>query len=140
MSPTAILWPMEAHFVLVMALYALLGLRRRQAMMSGKVRPDQWKLRSGGEPEISAAVSNNVMNQFELPTLFHAVCLALCVTAGVSWIAVMLAWLFVVLRYVHAFEHVTANRPPLRGMIFGAGFLVLVLLWGWFALHLAGMT
>lgn len=140
MSPTAILWPMVAHFALVMALYALLGLRRRQAMVSGKVRPDQWKLRSNGEPEISAAVSNNVMNQFELPTLFHAVCLALCVTAGVSWVSVVLAWLFVVLRYVHAFEHVTRNRPPFRGMIFGSGFLVLVLLWVWFALHLAGLA
>ncbi len=140
MNPTAMLWPMVAHFVLVAALYALLGLRRRQAVQSGKVRPSQWKLRSYGEPEISATVSNNIMNQFELPVLFHVVCLALYVTAGVSWIAVILAWLFVALRYVHAFEHVTSNRPPLRGMIFGAGFLVLVLMWGWFALHLAGLA
>lgn len=140
MNPTAMLWPMVAHFVLVAALYALLGWRRRQAVQSGKVRPSQWKLRSNGEPEISATVSNNIMNQFELPVLFHVVCLALYVTAGVSWIAVILAWLFVALRYVHAFEHVTSNRPPLRGMIFGAGFLVLVLMWGWFALHLAGLA
>lgn len=140
MNPTAILWPMVVHFVLVAALYALLGWRRRQAMLSGKVQPDQWKLRSGGEPEISATVSNSVMNQFELPVLFHAVCLALYVTAGASFIAAILAWLFVALRYVHAFEHVTRNRPPLRGMIFGGGFLVLVLLWGWFALHLAGVA
>ncbi|MET3790294.1 MAPEG family protein [Aquamicrobium terrae] len=140
MNPTAMLWPMVAHFVLVAALYALLGLRRRQAVQSGKVRPSQWKLRSNGEPEISATVSNNIMNQFELPVLFHVVCLALYVTAGVSWIAVILAWLFVALRYVHAFEHVTSNRPPLRGMIFGAGFLVLVLMWGCFALHLAGLA
>ncbi len=140
MNPTAILWPMVAHFVLVASLYALLGWRRRQAVLSGAVRPAQWKLRSNGEPEISAVVSNNVMNQFELPVLFHVVCLALYVTAGVSGIAVALAWLFVALRYVHAFEHVTRNRPPLRGMIFGCGFAVLALMWGWFSLHLAGVV
>ncbi len=136
MNPTAIFWPMVAHFALVAALYALLGWRRRQAISSGAVRPGQWKLRSGGEPEASAAISNDVMNQFELPVLFHVVCLALYVTAGVSWTALALAWLFVALRYAHAFEHVTYNRVPLRGMIFGAGFLVLVLMWGWFCLHL----
>lgn len=138
MNPIAILWPMVVHFALVAILYALLGMRRRQAMLNGSVARGQWKLRSGGEPEVSAAVSNNIMNQFELPVLFHAVCLALYVTAGVSWIAMILAWLFVLLRYAHAFEHVTSNRVSRRGMLFGGGFLVLVLLWAWFALHLAG--
>jgi hypothetical protein len=140
MNQAAIFWPMVTHFVLVAAIYVLLGWRRRQAVLSGKTHSDQWKLRSGGEPEISAAVSNNLMNQFELPILFHVVCLALYVSAGVSGTAVVLAWLFVALRYAHAFEHLTSNRPPLRGMIFGTGFLVLILMWGWFALHLAGFA
>lgn len=140
MNPIAILWPMVAHFVLVATLYGLLGLRRRQAAQAGTVASGQWKLRSGGEPALSAAASNNIMNQFELPVLFHAACLALYVTAGVSWVAVVLAWLFVLLRYAHAFEHVTTNRVSRRGMFFGGGFVMLVLLWGWFALHLAGVA
>lgn len=138
MNPTAILWPMVAHFALVAALYAVLGWRRRQAMAAGKVRPGQFKLRSGGEPEVSATVSNNLMNQFELPLLFHAACLALYVTAGVSLAAVVLAWLFVALRYAHTVEHITRNCVSRRGMIFAAGFVALILMWSWLAVHLAG--
>lgn len=53
----------------------------------------QFKL-NGQEPEISAAVSNNLKNQFELPVLFHVACLAFFVTGTVSGVVVALAWLF----------------------------------------------
>lgn len=137
MNPTAIFWPMAAHFLLVCLVYCLLGWRRREAVLNGAVRPDNFKTRAS-EPDVSASVSANLMNQFELPILFHVVCLALFVTNGVSYVAVLLAWLFVALRYVHAFVHVTSNDLRVRSPVFAAGFLVLVVLWAWFALHLAG--
>jgi hypothetical protein len=42
---------------------------------------------------------------------------------------VVLAWVFVLSRLVHAFEHSTANRVRMRGMLYGVGLLVLVLMW-----------
>ena len=83
----------------------------------------------------SATAAANVMNQFELPVLFHVVCLALFVTAGVSFLSVTLAWLFVVLRYVHAWLHL-AGRLGLRSLTFAIGFVVLALMWLYLALHL----
>jgi hypothetical protein len=137
MNPTAIFGPMIAHVVLVCVIYVLLGTRRRNAVLSGAARSTQFKTRAN-EPEISASAAANLMNQFELPMLFHVVCLALVATNGVSYVAVTLAWLFVLLRYVHAFVHVTGNDLRYRSPAFAAGFVVLVALWVWFALHLTG--
>jgi hypothetical protein len=88
------------------------------------------------EPEASVTTVNNLMNQFELPVLFHVVCMAMFMTNGVSLVGVLLAWLFVLLRYVHAYVHVTSNNLRIRSLSFAAGFVVLVLMWAWFALHL----
>jgi hypothetical protein len=137
MNPTAIFWPMVAHVLLVCIVYCLLGWRRRIAVVSGTVRADRFKTRSS-EPEVSASVAANLMNQFELPVLFHVACLAFFATNGVSYVAVALAWLFVLARYVHAFIHVGSNNLRLRSPAFAAGFAILVLMWIWFALHLLG--
>jgi len=136
MSQTAILWPMIAHVALVFIIYMLLGWRRRTEMQSGSVRPDQFKL-NRQEPDASAVVANNLANQFELPVLFHAGCLALFTTGGVSLLTAGLAWLFVLLRYVHAYVHVTSNDLRLRSPVFAAGFVVLAALWAVLALNLA---
>jgi hypothetical protein len=137
MNPIAIFWPMVAHFALVAAIYVLLGWRRRLAVTRDGAKIRQFKVRTE-EPSASVTAANNLMNQFELPVLFHVVCLALFVTNGVSFVAVLLAWVFVALRYFHAYIHVTSNNLRIRSLAFAVGFIVLVLMWAWFALHLAG--
>lgn len=139
MNQTAIFWPMIAHVVLVYLVYALLGMRRYASVRTGEARIRQFKNR-GAEPESSATASNNVINQFELPMLFHIACLALYVTNGVSFFALLLAWLFIVLRYIHAFAHVTTNKLKYRSTAFQAGLVVLGVLWAWFALHLLAVV
>jgi hypothetical protein len=42
---------------------------------------------------------------------------------------VVLAWIFVLSRLAHAFEHTTGNRVYRRGMIYGVGMLVLIIMW-----------
>jgi len=139
MRQTAIFWPMIAHVVLVYIVYAVMARRRFGAVRSGAVKPGQFKVR-GNEPEVSATVSSNLMNQFELPVLFHVLCLALYVTNGVNYLTLALMWIFVVTRYVHAFIHTTSNRIVWRYKAFFAGAIVLALCWLWFALHIAGLV
>jgi hypothetical protein len=43
---------------------------------------------------------------------------------------------FVVLRLAHATIHVTSNRVPRRFSVFAAGVLVLLAMWGLFAVRL----
>lgn len=137
MNQIVIFWPMLAQVLLVYIVYVVLGKRRRQAVSSGEARINQFKTRAA-EPDTSISAANNVINQFELPVLFYAVCLSLYVTQGVAYLSVALAWLFVATRYAHAWFHLGANRIKYRSRAFIAGWLVLALLWIWFALHLAG--
>lgn len=139
MTPTAIFWPMLAHVLLVYIVYLALAVRRRASVRTGEARAAQFKLR-GSEPESSITVSSNLMNQFELPVLFHVLCLALFATGGVGAVTLALAWIFIASRYVHAWVHLTSNRLRLRSPLFQFGAFVLGLAWIWFALHLAGVV
>ena len=135
MTQTAIFWPMIAHVVLVIGLYALLGIRRKEAVQKGSVKPSQFR-ENREEPAESLFVRNSLANQSELPPLFHVVCLALFVTGGAGTLALVLAWLFALSRYAHAFIHVTSNRIRFRQPAFVAGFVTVIALWVLLAVHL----
>ena len=137
MTQDAILFPMIAQVVLVVILYALLGTRRSAAVKAGSAKVSQFR-ENLNEPEDSLFARNSLSNQFELPVLFYAVCLALHATGGVGMWSVALAWLFVVSRYAHAFIHVTSNRIRYRQPAFTAGFAMLIVLWAMLAIHLVG--
>jgi hypothetical protein len=54
------------------------------------------------------------------------------ITRTTDVVFVVLEWLFVVLRIVHAYIHVTSNYVPRRFQVFAAGLLVLVIMWIYF--------
>jgi hypothetical protein len=137
MNQTAIFWPMIAHAALVFAIYVLLGLRRRQAVMTGNAKVSQFR-ENRDEPAESLFVRNALENQFELPLLFYAVCLALQASGAVGALTLGLAWVFAVSRYLHTFIHVTSNRIRYRQPAFMAGFLTVFVLWVLLAVHLLG--
>ncbi|RWM15169.1 MAPEG family protein [Mesorhizobium sp.] len=137
MNQTAIFWPMLAHVLLVYIVYLVMLKRRYLAVKSGEAKISQYKVRST-EPASSVTVANNLINQFELPVLFHVLCLALFVTNGVNYLTLVLMWLFVVTRYVHAWVHLTRNYMLHRSRAFFLGAGILLVAWIWFALHLLG--
>lgn len=139
MNPTAIFWPMIAHVALIFAAYVVLGIRRGDALRTGEAKVTQFKGRFE-EPTSSATAANNILNQFEAPVMFHIVCVCLFITVGVGTVAVVLAWLFVLSRYIHAYVHLTSNTIKWRNQSFRLGLLILLILWIWFALHIAGMV
>ena len=137
MSPTqATIWPMIAHVALVVVLYLLLSARRMRAVREGRARPEQFR-ENREEPAESLVVKNAIANQFELPMLFYAVSILLYLVDADNPVTVAGGWLFVALRYAHAYVHVTSNRLRYRRPLFIAGLLVLVLLWIWLAVWLA---
>lgn len=137
MTGTAILWPMIAHVLLVFVVYAMIALRRRQAVSAGAARVSQFR-ENREEPAQSLFVRNNLANQFELPVLFHVCCLALLVTGGVGTVVLVLAWVFSISRWVHAAIHVTTNRIRHRQPAFLIGFVTLGSMWIALATHIAG--
>jgi hypothetical protein len=133
MNQTAIFWPMLAHVALVYGIYVLMFLRRKAAVQAGSTKISQFRENTNEPPE-SLFVRNNLTNQFELPILFHACCLALYGVGAAGLVAVVLAWIFVLSRYVHAYIHVTSNRIRYRQPAFSLGFLVLAIMWAWLAI------
>lgn len=137
MSPTtAMFWPMIAHAFLVFILYALLLHRRKNNTLTSKDAVAKYR-EKGEEGQASYLVNKNIANQFELPVLFHAICLLLYITDADNVVTVVLAWLFVISRYAHSYVHVTSNRLRYRAPLFGIGFALLVCLWAWLAIWLA---
>jgi len=125
-------WPMIAHVALVYILYMLLGYRRRKLVQAGKVLGSNYR-ENRDEPAESLVVKNCLANQFELPVLFYACCVLLYITEADNLPAVVLAWIFVALRYLHAFVHVTSNNLRYRSPLFAAGYVVLGAMWLWLA-------
>ncbi|APO73700.1 MAPEG domain-containing protein [Rhizobium etli 8C-3] len=132
MTGTEIFWPIIAHVALVYGLYMLLSLRRRKAVEVGNVNLSDFR-ENRSEPPESLFVKNSIANQFELPVLFYVCCILLYITEADNIAALVLAWIFVALRYAHAFVHVTSNRMRFRSPLFAAGYVVLGAMWAWLA-------
>jgi hypothetical protein len=135
MNQTAIFWPMLAHVALVYGIYVMMFLRRKAAVQAGSTKISQFR-ENTNEPAESLFVRNNLANQYELPVLFHICCLALYAVTAAGLFAVVLTWIFVLSRYVHAYIHVTSNRIRYRQPAFSLGFLVLAIMWVWLAISI----
>jgi hypothetical protein len=136
-TSTAIFWPLIAQVALVHLIYVLMLKRRYGAVRAGTAKVSDFWI-PAIEPEPSATVARNLINQFELPVLFFLVCVLFYITAGVNHAVVAIAWLFVLSRFAHAYVHVTSNRLRVRQRLFVAGFVLNVVLWVLFAFHISG--
>jgi hypothetical protein len=108
----------------------LTGLRRVSAVRSRRLR--QGAFRYGESPEVPDDLkvwNRNLMNLLEMPILFYVVCIGFYVTRQVTAAVVMLGWIYVALRLLHSFVHLTANRVIVRFGVFAAGNVVLLATW-----------
>jgi hypothetical protein len=134
---TAIFWPVILQVALIHLVYFLLFTRRQDAVKAGRVRLSQLR-DNVTEPEETRFLRNNLTNQFELPVLFVAVCIALYATGHAGVVPVILAWLFVASRLVHAYIHLSRHHHMrYRIPAFVMGYALNGLLWLWLAVNIA---
>ena len=136
MSIQFALAPLFFQILLVFGLMIWMGKERQTAIRRGEVHPRDIALREPKWPPKATQVANCFSNQFEIPVLFYVVTILALITRQADLLFVFLSWLFVILRYIHAFIHTTSNRVPRRGLVYGIGVLVLVALWVELALRL----
>ncbi len=106
------------------------GVRRIRAVRARRVPRTAFRLgESSDVPEDVAVANRNLMNLLEMPILFYVVSLALYVTHHVRPGAVVLAWIYVGLRLLHSWEHLTTNHVLRRLTAFALSNFVLVALW-----------
>jgi hypothetical protein len=117
-----------AQGVLVFIVTGFLYRERIPQILQGKVRIREIAVEKSNWPERSRLTENAYGNQFEMPVLFYVAAL-LALYLGATLIEAILAWVFVVSRYVHAFIHLTSNNVVHRFFAFAFGATIVAVAW-----------
>jgi hypothetical protein len=129
MSIQMILAPLFVQVVLTLAVGFWLPAIGIPAMRRGEVDPRNVALREPNWPTRVLQVRNSYQNQLELPVLFYVLTILAIITKHADLLFVIMAWIFVLSRLVHAYIHVTSNDLRLRGPWFGVGAFTLAIMW-----------
>ncbi len=131
MNRQLMLWPVLALVLLVFLVWCRLYIMRIREMRARRIPPQALATRASGRRELvdSLPAADNFSNLFELPVLFYVAAVLLYVTDRVDEVYLALAWIFVVLRYVHSAIHVTYNRVMHRFAVYVLGALPLWAMW-----------
>lgn len=126
MNSNLIIWPVLAQILLTLMMFIMLGVRKAKAIKAGEVNRKQAALNNRVWPESVVKVSNNIANQFEAPVLFYVLCLVFFSIDAVGITAIILAWVFTLSRFAHAYVHIGSNYVPMRLRLFLLGCFVLI--------------
>jgi hypothetical protein len=134
----SILWPAFALVALTLAVVIRLARQRFAAVRAGRVDGRFYKaFRGEGEPEEVAVTARNLINLYEMPTLFYAG-IAIAFAGGQSGTLLLtLAWGYVALRLVHTAIHLGSNKVLWRFRVFALSWLVLLAFWVTLGVQLA---
>ena len=140
MSIQAILLPVFVQVALTFVLLFWMGGARVAAVSRGQVKVRDIALGQSAWPERETQIANCYHNQLQLPVLFYVLEALALLTRKADLLFVVLAWVLVLLRVLHAWVHVTSNHVPTRFRWFLAGAGVLLAMWIVFAVRiLAGL-
>lgn len=128
MENNLIFLPLLAQVLLVLILYIALARMKSKESELGNVDESRRALHDDAWPESVLKINNCIGNQFEIPVLFYVLILVIWAANAVNIFVHMLAWLFVLSRYVHAYIHTGTNYVPHRRGVFTVGCLLLLLL------------
>lgn len=131
-----ILLPVFVEVALIVVLAGLMGQRRFAAVKGGEVRRGEVILGQKNWPPAAQAAANAFSNQFELPVLYFALVPLAIITRKADVLFVVLSWVFVLSRIVHAGVYVTSNRIPFRFGAFLVGAAALLIMWIEFAIRI----
>ncbi len=129
MSTQEILLPLFVEVILTFLLWVGMAVLRTRDFSTGAVRPENIALREPNWPPRTLQFAYSFSNQFEIPVLFYVLTILAYVTHLAGLIFVILAWIFVIFRILHAYVHVTSNIVRLRGAFYGVAVVALAVNW-----------
>ena len=136
MSIQMVLLPVFVQIGLTFALLLWMAGARRNALVGGGTKPRDIVLGQPNWPSRATQIGNCYRNQFELPVLFYALIALALPLRHADLVIVMLSWVFVVTRFVHAGVFTSSNDLNQRSLAWFAGGLVLLAMWIYFALKI----
>lgn len=127
---TAIILPAVALVLLTAIVWVRLYIVRIGEIRQRRIDPQALATSaSAGQALQRVQASDNFKNLFEVPVLFYALCAVLAAAQNVSAFFVVGAWVYVALRYIHSFIHLTYNRVMHRFAVYVLSTMVLLILW-----------
>lgn len=131
-----LLIPLFAQVLLTFIVLFIMASQRLTELKTKRINPQKVDIRSRTQNvfEKAAAASDNFQNQFETPVLFYAAILLSMVLMVQDSMIVVMAWTYVLLRYVHCFIHLTNNNVTHRFAVFFVSVVALLIIWvrlGW---------
>jgi len=131
-----LLLPLLAQVALTFIVMTTMYRKRIAEFKTKKIHPQRVSTREKSGPLLtdSASASDNFSNLFESPVLFYTAILLALILLQQDVVIVVLAWIYVALRYVHSFIHISYNRVMHRFYAFILSSFVLFALWmrlGW---------
>jgi hypothetical protein len=136
MSVQMVLLPVFVLVGLTFALLIAMAAARRDALVKRETKIRDIALGEPNWPVRATQIGNCFKNQFELPVLFYALIALALPLHHADLVIVILSWVFVVTRFVHAGVFVTSNDLNRRSLAWFAGVLVLFVMWVYFALRI----
>ena len=134
---TAIVLPAIALVLLTAIVWVRLYVERIRELQQRGIDPQALATAAATAQTMQhVQASDNFKNLFEVPVLFYALCAVLASAQHVSPFFVIGAWLYVALRYVHSFIHLTYNRVIHRFAVYVLSTALLFLMWGVLAVQL----
>jgi hypothetical protein len=137
MSQVGIMYPVFVQVLLTITVYGMLAVARARAVRGMDRQRGNPDLAMGRAvwPDDAVKRSNNQRNQFELPVLFYAVAAFALILKGADTLMIVLAWLFVLTRILHAAIHIGPNKVRWRSPAFALGLLIVAVMWIKLLLH-----
>ena len=129
MEKTLILYPAISMMILTLFLYVKNSLDNRKSIINKSIKFSYFKTYTGEVPDYVAVSRQTLKNQFELPIFFYFLISIILVFDKVSQLDLILAWIFVVSRYLHCYIRLSSNYVPYRAIVFQLGMLVLIAWW-----------
>ena len=136
MSIQFVLLPLFVQVALTFALLVWMARSRIRALKSSQVKMADVALGQFNWPTKAQQISNNFNSQFQLPVLFYVLTVLAIVLHQADVLFVVLAWLFVLSRLVHAYIHTGTNYVRHRFNAFAAGVFILLAMWIIFAVRI----
>ena len=136
MSVQSVLLPVFVMIGLTFALLIGMVGARRSALVSRETKIKDIALGQPNWPVRATQIGNCYRNQFELPVLFYALIAIALPIRHADLIIVVLSWVFVIARLIHAGVFISSNDLGRRSMAWLVGALVLLVMWVYFALRI----
>jgi hypothetical protein len=140
MSVQFVLLPLFVQVALTFFLVFWTARVRTAVVRSREVKMKDIALGQPNWPARATQIANCYNSQFQMPVLYYVLTILAIATRHADLLFVVMAWLFVITRLVHAYIHTGTNHVPHRFNAFAVGVLVLLLMWAIFAARiLAGL-